>query len=76
MPCLCRAPLVAAFAMVLAVTRIVVAAPADRIVRGGPIVTVNPAQPVAEAVAIAGGRIVEQQVWNDLAEAGVTARED
>ncbi len=24
---------------------------------------------------IAGGRIVEQQVWNDLAEAGVTARE-
>jgi hypothetical protein len=44
--------------MVLAVTRIVVAAPADRIVRGGPIVTVNPAQPVAEAVAIAGGRIV------------------
>ena len=58
MPCLCRASLIAAFAMVLAVTRIVVAAPADRIVRGGPIVTVNPAQPVAEAVAIAGGRIV------------------
>ncbi len=36
----------------------VVAAPADRIIRGGPIVTVNPAQPAAEAVAIAGGRIV------------------
>ena len=34
------------------------AAPADRIIRGGPIVTVNPAQPEAEAVAIAGGRIV------------------
>ncbi|MFM8735647.1 MAG: amidohydrolase [Pirellulales bacterium] len=34
------------------------AAPADRIIRGGPIVTVNPAQPAAEAVAIAGGRIV------------------
>ncbi|MFM7242923.1 MAG: amidohydrolase [Planctomycetaceae bacterium] len=32
--------------------------PADRIIRGGPIVTVNPAQPAAEAVAIAGGRIV------------------
>jgi predicted amidohydrolase YtcJ len=35
-----------------------VAAPADRIIRGGPIVTVNPAQPAAEAVAIAAGRIV------------------
>jgi predicted amidohydrolase YtcJ len=34
------------------------AAPADRIIRGGPIVTVNPAQPAAEAVAIAGGKIV------------------
>jgi hypothetical protein len=33
-------------------------APADRIIRGGPIVTVNAAQPAAEAVAIAGGRIV------------------
>lgn len=32
--------------------------PADRIIRGGPIVTVNAAQPAAEAVAIAGGRIV------------------
>lgn len=35
----------------------VVAAPADRIIRGGPIITVNPAQPTAEAVAITGGRI-------------------
>ena len=34
------------------------AEPADRIIRGGPIVTVNPAQPAAAAVAIAGGRIV------------------
>ena len=34
------------------------AAPAERIIRGGPIVTVNPAQPEAEAVAIAAGRIV------------------
>ena len=34
------------------------AAPADRIIRGGPIVTVNPAQPAAEAVAISGGRLV------------------
>ena len=34
------------------------AAPAERIIRGGPIVTVNAAQPTAEAVAIADGRIV------------------
>jgi predicted amidohydrolase YtcJ len=33
-------------------------APAERIIRGGPIVTVNPAQPAAEAVAIADGKIV------------------
>jgi predicted amidohydrolase YtcJ len=32
--------------------------PAERIIRGGPIVTVNAAQPAAEAVAIAGGKIV------------------
>jgi predicted amidohydrolase YtcJ len=32
--------------------------PAERIIRGGGIVTVNPAQPAAEAVAIRGGRIV------------------
>jgi hypothetical protein len=53
-----RAFLVATFALVLAVTRTVVAAPADRIIRGGPIVTVNPAQPTAEAVAIADGTVV------------------
>jgi len=34
------------------------AAPAERIIRGGPIVTVNPAQPTAAAVAIAAGKIV------------------
>ena len=34
------------------------AAPPDRIIHGGPIVTVNPRQPVAEAVAVAEGRIV------------------
>jgi len=34
------------------------AAPADRIIRGGPIVTVDPSRPAAEAVAITGGRIV------------------
>jgi predicted amidohydrolase YtcJ len=34
------------------------AEPAERIFRGGPIVTVNPAQPAAEAAAIAGGRII------------------
>ena len=44
--------------MLFAITRIVAAAPADRIIHGGPIVTVNPAQPTAEAVAIADGRIV------------------
>jgi len=44
--------------MVLAFTRIALPAPADRIIHGGPIVTVNPAQPEAEAVAITAGRIV------------------
>ena len=44
--------------MVFAVTRMAAAAPADRIIRGGPIVTVNPTQPNAEAVAIADGKIV------------------
>ncbi|MEX1076322.1 MAG: amidohydrolase [Pirellulales bacterium] len=34
------------------------AAPAERIFRGGPIVTVNPALPTAEAVAVGGGKIV------------------
>jgi predicted amidohydrolase YtcJ len=34
------------------------AVPAERIIRGGPIVTVNPAAPTAEAVATAGGKII------------------
>jgi predicted amidohydrolase YtcJ len=38
--------------------RLQAAEPADRIIRGGPIITVDPAHPTAEAVAIAGGRIV------------------
>ncbi|MFM9197640.1 MAG: amidohydrolase [Planctomycetia bacterium] len=53
------APVLAlAFATLLVATGMATAAPADRIIRGGPIVTVNPAQPTAEAVAIAGGKIV------------------
>ncbi len=42
----------------LAVAHVAIAAPADRIIRGGGIVTVNSGQPAAEAVAIAGGRIM------------------
>jgi hypothetical protein len=53
-----RAAIVAACVMPFALSRSVDAAPADRIIRGGPIVTVNPAQPYAEAVAISDGRIV------------------
>ena len=58
MQCLFRAAVVAACVVVLAVTRMAAAAPADRIIHGGPIVTVNPGQPNAEAVAIADGKIV------------------
>lgn len=36
----------------------VLAAPPDRIIHGGPIVTVNAAQPTATAVAIAAGKII------------------
>lgn len=43
---------------ILTAAHVAAAAPADRIIRGGPIITVNPAQPAAEAVAIAGGKIV------------------
>jgi predicted amidohydrolase YtcJ len=50
--------IVGTLAMVLAVTGFAAAAPADRIIRGGPIVTVNPTQPTAEAVAIAAGKIL------------------
>jgi predicted amidohydrolase YtcJ len=44
--------------LLLAGAHVASAAPADRIIRGGPIVTVNPRQPMAEAVAIVDGRIV------------------
>jgi predicted amidohydrolase YtcJ len=53
-----------AFAILAGLTALVAAVcqaaptPAERIIRGGPIITVNPAQPMAEAVAIAGGKIV------------------
>jgi len=58
MSCTFHTIIVAAYATVLFVTPMAVAAPADRIIHGGPIVTVNPAQPNAEAVAITSGRIV------------------
>ena len=47
-----------ALATILAAVSLAGAAPADRIIRGGPIVTVNPDRPAAEAVAIVGGTIV------------------
>ena len=51
------------FSILLAATGVLAAthsaaAPAERIFRGGPIVTVNPALPTAEAVAVVGGKIV------------------
>ncbi|MFM8378597.1 MAG: amidohydrolase [Planctomycetia bacterium] len=42
----------------LAACAVAAAAPAERIIRGGPVVTVNPAQPTAAAVAITAGKIV------------------
>ncbi|MEI6659201.1 MAG: amidohydrolase [Planctomycetota bacterium] len=48
----------AALATILTAVSLAGAAPADRIIRGGPIVTVNHDRPAAEAVAIAGGTIV------------------
>jgi predicted amidohydrolase YtcJ len=52
------APLVALAIALVATACQAAPAPAERIIRGGPIVTVNPAQPAAEAVAITGGKIV------------------
>lgn len=52
-----HAATVAAVVATLAAVSVAEAAPADRIIRGGPIVTVNAPQPTAEAVAIADGRI-------------------
>jgi predicted amidohydrolase YtcJ len=48
----------AALATIVTAVSLAGAAPADRIFRGGPIVTVNPDRPAAEAVAIADGKIV------------------
>ena len=42
----------------IAPQRAVPAAPPERIIRGGSIVTVNPAQPTAAALAIADGKII------------------
>jgi predicted amidohydrolase YtcJ len=53
-PCLAVVAACAGFCLASAIA----AEPAERIIRGGSIVTVNPAQPAAEAVAIRGGRIV------------------
>jgi hypothetical protein len=52
------APLVALTIALVATACQAAPAPAERIIRGGPIVTVNPAQPAAEVVAITGGKIV------------------
>ena len=54
---LCKAVLVGGLCCLCAISRAAVDGPADRIIRGGPVVTVNSAHPAAEAVAIKGGRI-------------------
>ena len=51
-------PAAAAAVIAIVTAGLAAADPADRIIHGGPIVTVDPARPAAEAVAIAGGRIV------------------
>ena len=51
-------PLVALTIALIATACQAAPAPAERIIRGGPIVTVNPDRPAAEAVAIVGGTIV------------------
>jgi predicted amidohydrolase YtcJ len=53
-----KKPVILAAAVLAGATGSLLAAPAERIIRGGPVVTVNPAQPTAEAVAIAAGRIM------------------
>ena len=58
MPALLPALCVAVVVTIHATVSLAAPAPAERIIRGGPIVTVHAAQPTAEAVAIAGGRIV------------------
>src|SRR5437763_1622459 len=57
----CRAPAPLALACVLAVSapRISASAPAaDLIIAGGDVVTMNPRQPEAAALAVRGGRII------------------
>ena len=54
----CPGAVVVALAAIVSLASAACAAPAERIIRGGTIVAVNPAQPTAEAVAIAGGRII------------------
>ena len=54
----CRAATASLLIAILANGSLVGAAPADRILRGGPIVTVCESLPTAEAVAIADGRIL------------------
>ena len=54
----CHAAAASIMVATLAADTVAGAAPADRIIRGGPIVTVSEAQPAAEAVAITDGRIV------------------
>jgi predicted amidohydrolase YtcJ len=49
---------VVALAAIVSLAPAACAAPAERIIRGGAIVTLHAAQPTAEAVAIAGGRII------------------
>jgi predicted amidohydrolase YtcJ len=49
---------VAVFVTIAAAVSVAAPAPAERIIRGGPIVTVHAAAPTAEAVAIAGDRIL------------------
>jgi len=58
MPALLSGLCVAVVVTIHATVSLAAPAPAERIIRGGPIVTVHAAQPTAEAVAIAGGRIV------------------
>jgi predicted amidohydrolase YtcJ len=58
MPARLPAVCVAVFVTIAAAVSVAAPAPAERIIRGGPIVTVNAAAPTAEAVAITGGRIV------------------
>jgi len=54
----CPGAVAVALAAIVSLASAACAAPAERIIRGGAIVTVNPAQPTAEAAAVAGGKII------------------